>query len=205
MQVRWGEGVLIGGWLVVWLAALWWAGVSDTAGLLIPILAAAAIPRIFRQLYPLSPRLRPVPPRRRVLGRAAVVLGLTLAVGGMFLPAPLLPVMSQHVADDAVTVFRQAWEAEHGLPSTAAEKEAARAALDRFTEEHVRQRVHMHDAETVQQDAARRLGMFGGAVLTTWGLVLGTGRPRRRRLKRTALALETQGRVQSRRRQGRLR
>lgn len=181
MQVRWGEGFLIGVWLAGWLAALWWGGVSDTAGLLIPILAAGAIPRIFRQLFPLSPRLRPAPPPRRALGRVVAAAGLVLVLGGIFLQPSMLPVMSHMVAAEEVGAFRAAWAAEHGAPVTAAEQEAERAALDRFTEAHVRQRVLTHEDEATLEDAARRLGMFGGAALVVCGLVLGTGRPRRQR------------------------
>lgn len=194
MQLRWGEAVLVLAWLATWLAALWWAGIHDPAGLLIPIVAAAALPRIFRQLHPTPTQLMPPPSLAQQAGRLLLGLGVVAALLAAVAMPPELPELTRQLAIEEVDAFIDAWEAEHGRPDSPEAWRAERAALDQFTAERVRSRKLDHERETARRLAARPLGMFGGAALAVLGMALASPRPlQRRRRRQDAEAAQASG------------
>lgn len=195
MHLRWGEAVLILAWLATWLAALWWAGVQDSAGLLIPIVASAALPRIFRQLHPAPTWLSPAPALPLRAGRLLLGVGVVAALAAAAAEPPELSKMTHRVAAEEVEAFILAWEAEHGRPDSPEGWEAERDALDRFTAERVRTRTLEHEQATARRLAARPLGMFGGAALAAVGMALASPRPVRRRRRESVSAAATEARA----------
>jgi len=199
MHVRWGEAIIVIAWLATWLAALSWAGVGDAAGLLIPIIAAGALPRIFRQLHPAPRHREPATPLRQRAGRLLLLAGTVAVLIGMAVEPPTLDPMTHRTATEEVEAFVEAWEATHGRPETAAGWEAERAALDRFTDERVRARKLEHETTTARRLVARPLGMYGGAALAVLGMALASGTARRRRQTATASTPQKQRRRQQER------
>lgn len=167
-------------WLAMWSSALLWAGVRDPAGLLIPIVASAALPRIFRQLHPAPLRTEPPPRWSRSLGHLALAVGVALSLAGMLIEPPPLDPLTRQVAVEEVEAFLADREAEHGAPLTEADWEATKVALNNFTADRSRERKLEHERSVAQRQAARPLGMFGGAALAILGLVLASERRQRR-------------------------